>query len=207
MTLSEFSNEFDILYNNISSNSAPGVTEYEKSVFLTMAQDDIIKELYRQYEQDEEVRQYLQSIVINLDITKNEFNNYILPDNLMFIVGMYKQINNKQIPINTVPIDQYLKTKDNPFKNSDNRLICTIHNNVIQLADNITRGSDTQDTITLIYIKNPNPIILTELEGVTIKGFDQPKDCELSEIIHYDIVKRAVQLALTTNGIAAQQNV
>lgn len=43
MTTSEFSAEFDILYNNISSNQAPGLTEYEKSVFLTKAQDEIIK--------------------------------------------------------------------------------------------------------------------------------------------------------------------
>ena len=43
MTLSEFSNEFDLFYNNIMSNAAPGLTEYEKSVFLTKAQDDIIK--------------------------------------------------------------------------------------------------------------------------------------------------------------------
>ena len=37
MTLEEFSNEFDILYNNSMSNAAPGVDEYEKSVFLTKA--------------------------------------------------------------------------------------------------------------------------------------------------------------------------
>ena len=43
MTNSEFSNEFDVLYNNITSNQAPGLDEYEKSVFLTKAQDEIIK--------------------------------------------------------------------------------------------------------------------------------------------------------------------
>lgn len=43
MTTTEFSNEFDILYNNIASNGAPSLDEYEKSVFLTRAQDDIIK--------------------------------------------------------------------------------------------------------------------------------------------------------------------
>lgn len=39
----EFSNEFDVLYNNITSNQAPGLDEYEKSVFLTKAQDEIVK--------------------------------------------------------------------------------------------------------------------------------------------------------------------
>lgn len=43
---SEFSNGFDVLYNNIVSNQSPGLDEYEKSVFLTKAQDDIIKSYF-----------------------------------------------------------------------------------------------------------------------------------------------------------------
>jgi hypothetical protein len=43
MTNSEFSNEFDVLYNNATSGQAPGLDEYEKSVFLTKAQDEIVK--------------------------------------------------------------------------------------------------------------------------------------------------------------------
>lgn len=43
MTILEFSNEFDVLYNNITSNQAPGLDEYEKSVFLTQAQEDIVR--------------------------------------------------------------------------------------------------------------------------------------------------------------------
>ena len=46
MTIQEFSNEFDILYNNIMSNAAPGVDEYEKSVFLTKAQLEIIRNYF-----------------------------------------------------------------------------------------------------------------------------------------------------------------
>lgn len=37
MSTQEFSNEFDVLYNNIMSNAAPGLDGYEKSVFLTKA--------------------------------------------------------------------------------------------------------------------------------------------------------------------------
>lgn len=46
MTAQEFSSEFDLLYNNVSSAQAPGLTEYEKSVFLTKAQDEIIKNYF-----------------------------------------------------------------------------------------------------------------------------------------------------------------
>ena len=46
MTNQEFSDEFDILYNNITSNKIPGLDEYEKSVFLTKAQSEILKEYF-----------------------------------------------------------------------------------------------------------------------------------------------------------------
>lgn len=46
MTLAEFSNTFDVLYNNITSNAAPGLTSYEKSVFLTKAQEELVKDYF-----------------------------------------------------------------------------------------------------------------------------------------------------------------
>ena len=46
MNNSEFSNEFDVLYNNVMSNKAPGLDEYEKSVFLTKAQKQIIRSYF-----------------------------------------------------------------------------------------------------------------------------------------------------------------
>lgn len=43
MTTREFSLEFDIQYDNISSKSAPGLDLYEKSVYLTRAQLELVK--------------------------------------------------------------------------------------------------------------------------------------------------------------------
>lgn len=46
MTGPEFSDQFDVLFNNITSNQAPGLNEYEKAVFLTKAQDELIKNYF-----------------------------------------------------------------------------------------------------------------------------------------------------------------
>ena len=46
MEIQEFSNGFDILYNNIMSNAAPGLDVYEKSFFLTKAQDEILRNYF-----------------------------------------------------------------------------------------------------------------------------------------------------------------
>lgn len=37
MNIQEMSSEFDILYNQVNSNQAANIDEYEKSVFLTKA--------------------------------------------------------------------------------------------------------------------------------------------------------------------------
>lgn len=46
MTNTEFSTEFDVLYNNITSNQAPGLNDYEKSVFINKAQLQIVSEYF-----------------------------------------------------------------------------------------------------------------------------------------------------------------
>lgn len=46
MTTTEFDTEFDVLYNNITSNQAPGLNGYEKSVFLTKAENQILAERF-----------------------------------------------------------------------------------------------------------------------------------------------------------------
>lgn len=42
MICDEFANEFDVIYNSITSNKAPGLDDYEKSVFLTKAEYEIL---------------------------------------------------------------------------------------------------------------------------------------------------------------------
>lgn len=46
MDTREFSDQFDVLYQNVASSGAPGCNEYEKSVFLTKAQDQLINEYF-----------------------------------------------------------------------------------------------------------------------------------------------------------------
>lgn len=84
-TSEEWSIQFDLLYNNISSNQAPGLTNYEKSIFLTQAQEALILDLYKgttgdSFETTEEVTRYLNFLVttwkydsIPKDDSRNEY--------------------------------------------------------------------------------------------------------------------------------------
>ena len=93
MTNKEFDTQFDIFYNNIASNTAPSVTPYEKSVFLTQAQRDIIIGLYNgreipglSFESTEEARKYLSNLVKVHEVDIDNINTLIeLPSKLWFI--------------------------------------------------------------------------------------------------------------------------
>lgn len=108
MTLGEFSSEFDILYNNVLSGAAPGINNYEKSLFLTNAQEDLVKAYYSGniqtllpgFEQDEKKRRELGELVrshtstydpaLNASISDRKINEksifFKIPSDVWFIV-------------------------------------------------------------------------------------------------------------------------
>ncbi len=87
MTTEEFSARFDVLYNNINSEQAPGLNEYEKSVFLTKAQEEFVLSLYNgrnaaglSFEVTEEVRRYLGSLIKTKRITEGFSEGFDHPE-------------------------------------------------------------------------------------------------------------------------------
>lgn len=105
MTTEEFSNEFDTLVNSFAYSEAFGTIqdplkfdEYEKSVHLTKAQEELVKELYSGqltgFEDSEKIRRFLSNIVKTAEISCNKAPGGItdtsvfapLPEDLMYIV-------------------------------------------------------------------------------------------------------------------------
>lgn len=145
MTNQEFSNEFDILYNNIMSNAAPGLDEYEKSVFLTKAQDEIIKNYfnpkgnkYNEGFDDNEKRQIDFSMITRSTTIATGFTDSIfdtrgkivtLPNDITMVLNEYVLVirtedngnsNRVQEPVRltVVPIDyrEYSRLMSKPYK-------------------------------------------------------------------------------------------
>ena len=225
MTVTEFSNEFDVLYNNISTNSAPNLDEYEKSVFLTKAQDEIVNNYFNpkgnKYQEGFDQNQKRQIDFLNLmqvkKISEDDSESLIklddrsslftFPSNILFVVN--ESINGvkngvKKI-LNVVPLSygEYSKLMEKPYKypykNQGWRLINNSNYN-----KSIEVIADPNIFITdyvVKYIKKPNPIILTNLsndfsgEGLSIEGETTFQTCELDESIHQEILQRAVELA------------
>lgn len=216
MTNQEFSIEFDILYNNISSNKAPGLNEYEKSVFLTKAQEEIITELYtgrngtqNSFEETEELRRYLNSLIVTAGCPpySGEDKDFIkvtnismlfsLPEDVLFITRE-RVLTSTYLEVEVYPVsqDELSKILKNPFRgpSKTRALKLDAGHNIIEI---IYKGEIS--SYSLRYIKKPNPIILVDLEDdLSINGQSEESKCELDSSIHRTILERAVALALQT---------
>lgn len=220
MTNSEFSNEFDILYNNIMSNQAPGLNEYEKSVFLTKAQDEIVKAYFSPNKAMEgfdgsEKRQIDFSSIIKVkretpakpssSLTAFDKRSYTAPtptDALMIINETLEVTrgtgDNSTITLTVIPISytEYNKLMSKPYKRPlKNQAWRLLVNNNSNTAELIAGNGDTPKSYTVRYIKRPQAIILTALEGVTLDNQTDAQECELDPILHHEILQRAVELA------------
>lgn len=209
MTNIEFDTQFDIFYNNIASNAAPSVNSYEKSVFLTQAQRDIIIGLYSgrevpgiSFESTEEARRYLSDLVKVHEVDITDIEELIqLPDNLWFITLEESIFNDdskecfKEHVMEVIPVrqDNLRSVLNNPFTGPDyNRVIRVDIEGKIKLYSkyNISKYRIT-------YIENPNPIILEDLSPyeLTIEGKSEESESNVNPILHRAILEKAVTLA------------
>ena len=217
MTNKEFSYEFDILYNNIMSNQAPGLDDYEKSVFLTKAQEEIIINYYsgknallESFEKTEEIRRYLDTLVkskyINVSsagteifIPKKlgtEYHADITTDKDVWFIVYEVAIDNKNniIPIVPVTHDELTRIIRNPFRRpTNNRILRVDTDNKVELIS--PEGVEIAK-YGIRYIQKPKPIILSALPtGLEINGESAETPCKLNSVIHRTILDYAVALA------------
>ena len=220
MTPPEFSIEFDILYNNLASNTAPPVDEYEKSVFLTKAQSDIALELYSgrnnfglAFETSQEARQYLNTLITLSEIplenptTINGFSEYPVyrewEANALVTIREEIVSEGKKYPVIPISLDMVDSVLRNPFKGPKaNRRAISAGANDGNLNIYVAPSEESL-TYNHWYLKYPAPIILAGIneEGLTIQGeecsaySEEGSAGELPISLHRAILDRAVMYA------------
>lgn len=237
MTREEFSNGFDALLNSYSDVARFGeestrqsiaLDEYEKSLCLTKAQEEIVTSLYNgknpygdSFESTEEMRRYLSNLVaekylkpitntsgtpLGLTTTSTFFT---LPEDLWFITLESVILDNGKcggetyIKVYPTKQDEYQNIKDNPFRGANDRRALRLDlsegNVEIICKYLITRYY-------IRYIKKVPPIILSDLpDNLTIEGKREASNCILHEALHQKILDRAVQIALQSKGYSLQR--
>lgn len=219
MNVQELSNLFDTLLqpyitkDNFGKQNTLAFDEYEKSIFLTKAQEQIVLELYQELEQSEEVRKYLSNLIKTDNYTpvgeqdetliNNNFKSYKVEISNDILFMIYEQctlsdenncINNKIVSVVPTIHDDLDKVLKNPFKSPNSRKVIRLDfDNKIELISKYNISN-----YKVRYLKKPNPIILVALEdNLSINNGDtKVSNGEANPILHERIVQRAVQLAV-----------
>ena len=228
MTTQEFSDAFDTLvssyrrfkdFDNKEILDSIEFNEYEKSYFLTKAQDELVIALYNgrnvsgeSFESTEELRRYLSNLVkearlqpitnasgLVIGIGSNS-KFFTLPQDLWYITYEAVDIDgarcNALSPMDVYPVtqDDYNKTKRNPFRGANDRraLRLDLSDGVIEIVCRyIVKDYYVR------YLRKPKPIVLEDMpNNLTIDGVGKKSECELHEALHQRILERAVTEAL-----------
>ena len=220
MTTEEFSNEFDVLLNsyiNINQDSFK-LDEYEKSVLLTESQEAVIKELYsgklagEGFEETEEIRRGLDSLVNTLELTSKDISKpkmsdksqfFQLPPDIWFITYESALLsdeslgckNNTRVIVIPIRQDEYHSVESNPFRGPSDKRVLRIDtgSSIVELISKYNIKS-----YFVKYLSKPKPIILQDIsnENLTINGEKLKMGCKLNESLHRTILEGAVALAI-----------
>ena len=219
MTNKEFSDGFSTLLNSFGVTPNITLDEYEKSTFLTNAQEQLIIDIYsgrniiygKSFEQTEEIRRYLSNLVETYETSTKVTGKlglsqdsvfFEIPQDTWFItyevaflkdsrLGCLDGIEAIVVPL---PQDDLYRAKDNPFRgpSKDRVLRLDIKSDLAELISKYN-----VDKYLMRYISQPTPIILVDLpDGLSINGISTESECKLNPVVHRAILERAVQLAI-----------
>lgn len=236
MTCEEFSNQFDVQINSFSAQLPFGYTqdalkfdEYEKSIFLTEAQNELVISLYNgnntlfreAYEETEQLRKYLTNLVYTFEEDNPQENTDDCPPyssnnnnevyykidlstadhKVLYIVWEGVMIGGKFRDVVPVKYDEWLRISRNPFRQPNKKW----------RALRLDTGKDIIEIISaseissyhMRYVAKPSPIVLIDLtnEGLEVDGVSTKTECQLNEVLHPFILNLAIQKALTSRAL------
>lgn len=192
----EFSDRFDVLFNSITSNQAPGLNAYEKSLFLTKAQDEILKNYFNpkgnKYQEgfDGNPKRQIDFSSITVSASpevidgglfdaRDKVKHVSLPKDVWMIINERLKVTRprREDPVNLVVLaitfDEYDRLMSKPYKRPLSyqawRLIT--HEGTDNNSDLIAGPNDDITEYKIRYIKRPHPIIVDSLDDLTIDGY------------------------------------
>ena len=193
MTNKELSLEFDILFNNIMSGIAPGLNDYEKSVFLTKGQEEIIKNylnpLGNKYAEglDDSKKRFtdfsglikteeISTTVPTISSIDRRAVTFALPTDSFVLLNEVLEgtdRNNKARYFQIIPISylEYTRLMSRPYKEpfKGQAWKITTEGSTIAQSTIIPNSYITSTKYIVRYIKRPNPIILRDLSDIELE--------------------------------------
>lgn len=194
-TDNEWEERFDVLYNNITSNQAPGLNTYEKCVLLTKGQDEVLKNHFTANSKGNDIAQgyddgpkrqidfsmlttssEVSSVADAKFDTRSNSKSITLPSGIMMIINELVQVTRNSaaatLVVKPLRFDEYDRLMSKPFKRPlKNQAWRLINSDSANKADIIVGPDDVITKYIVRYIRKPKPIIIGSLDGLTIDGY------------------------------------
>ena len=243
MDLNQFSAQFDVLadsyrrfkdFDRKDAIDSLDFNEFDKSCFLTDAQEDLIREYYSgrgisdAFEETEETRRALAELVIHEEITVSDADassvltnhSYVfdLPSDLWYIVyegavldlegsdACEEALNGIGEGAVIIPAryDELHYLLNNPFRGPKGNRVLRLDKSGNQVE--LISISHPVAKYVIRYITQPSPIILVDLpETLNIRGENTATECQLPTQLHQVILERAVANAVRSKLTARTQ--
>lgn len=228
MTIEEMSNEFDNelfkLYETGVSNIPLQLDEYEKSIYLTKAQEAIVDSLYSEFDASESIRRQLHNLICmeskKLEKSANPHFKYLGyveyhyihegKDTIKAILSEYAVINTKcaSVPLPVIPVkqDDINRVIQNPFRTANNNRLLRIEGYEDKaILDIIGKDFNVEDNSIeyhITYLRTPKPIILMDFSNdkLTINGISKNDTIDLPEDLHRKIIEIAVNMVVSNTN-------
>lgn len=206
MTPEQFKDQFNLLYNNINNNAAPGLSDAEISSFLNKAQNEIVKQhvlgpatVYQlginqtskrdveldslvktiDYKESSGAKMHINGSMWEIDVPQNtNYNPLIIlseiADNTLSVIELsYTQFNKFMAGVYKYP----KKSQCWKIRHDSKFEIIAPSNVEIQ-------------AIKQVYVEMPQQIAID-----STNDYENSIGCALPEVLHDEIVQRAVELA------------
>ena len=223
-TCAEMSAALDLLYNNIMSDKAPGLEEYEKSILLTQAQEGLVKDFFSPKtnallegfdggaRRQSDFASLIDSIAPTVlpdggsstrFIFRSAARYYEYPKDIFIILNEEVRtiVDEKENFLTVVPIsfEEYSRLMKKPYKfPPKGQAWRLLSGGVMELVGKFP-SEDPGNIVdyTIRYVKRPEPIVLEAIPETrpAIENVRTPQMCKLPEHLHDEIVQRAVLLA------------
>jgi len=202
MTLSEFSTEFDILFEDLATSGSKGLEEYEKSICLTYAQESLVRELAQNRVLDpiaSLVKENEETLLLTSKYnTAKEVAKVADP---FYVLGYFitsSNVDQGDVGLTTVS-EQFINDTllRSPYKYPPKDLAYVVMGETKLIV--FPPFSYSLDSVVTRYVEKPTPVILEALTGSrTINGLTAATNPVITSSFHRPLLEGAVNFAVKT---------
>ena len=139
---------------------------------------------------------------------------YTYPNDVFIVINETVKVGTAYKQVIPLRYDEYTRLMSKPYKRPLKNQVWRLMNSgtvsgstATKTVEVIAGPGDSISSYSIRYVRTPKPIIVGNLDGLTIDGESAVSSgCEIDPILHEDILQRAVELAKVAWTATGQDN-